>query len=56
MKTIAPEAGFSYETLCEVVAFPASADDPVTRPARRRIRHSYLQSQPVHSISNSIRD
>ena len=35
MKKIAPEAGFSFETLCEVPAFLGSADDPVTRLAQR---------------------
>jgi acetylornithine deacetylase len=35
MKNIAPEAGFSFETICEVPAFLGSADDAVTRLAQR---------------------
>ena len=35
MKNIAPEAGFSFETICEVPAFLGSASDAVTRLAQR---------------------
>ena len=35
MKKIAPEAGFSFETICEVPSFLGSRDDPVTRLAQR---------------------
>lgn len=35
MKKIAPEAGFSFETICEVPAFLGSADDAVTQLAQR---------------------
>ncbi len=35
MKKIAPEAGFSFETICEVPAFLGSAGDAVTRLAQR---------------------
>ncbi len=35
MKKVAPDAGFSFETLCEVPAFQGSADDAVTRLAQR---------------------
>ncbi|OGB04859.1 MAG: acetylornithine deacetylase (ArgE) [Burkholderiales bacterium RIFCSPHIGHO2_12_FULL_61_11] len=35
MKKIAPESGFSFETLCEVPAFLGSANDAVTRLAQR---------------------
>ncbi|OOG50569.1 acetylornithine deacetylase [Polaromonas sp. C04] len=35
MKSIAPEAGFSFETICEVPSFLGSAQDPVTRLALR---------------------
>lgn len=35
MRKVAPEAGFSFETLCEVPSFLGSADDPVTRLAQR---------------------
>jgi acetylornithine deacetylase len=35
MKKIAPEAGFSFETICEVPAFLGSASDAVTQLAQR---------------------
>lgn len=35
MKKIAPEAGFSFETICEVPAFLGSAQDAVTQLAQR---------------------
>lgn len=35
MKKIAPEAGFSFETICEIPSFLTTADDPVTRLAQR---------------------
>lgn len=35
MKRVAPEAGFSFEPICEVPAFLGSADDAVTRLAQR---------------------
>ncbi len=35
MQRVAPDAGFSFETICEVPSFLGSADDPVTRLALR---------------------
>ena len=35
MKRIAPEAGFRFETICEIPSFLGSADDSITRLARR---------------------
>ena len=35
MKAVAPDAGFSFETICEVPSFLGSAQDPVTRLAQR---------------------
>ena len=35
MKQVAPDAGFTFETICEVPSFLGSADDPVTRMAQR---------------------
>ena len=35
MKRIAPEAGFKFETICEIPSFLGSASDPVTRLAQR---------------------
>ena len=35
MKKVAPDAGFSFETLCEVPSFLGSASDPITRLAHR---------------------
>ncbi|MFO1246494.1 MAG: acetylornithine deacetylase [Ramlibacter sp.] len=35
MKQVAPDAGFSFETICEVPSFLGSAADPVTRLAQR---------------------
>ncbi|MEO8656151.1 MAG: acetylornithine deacetylase [Ramlibacter sp.] len=35
MKRVAPEAGFRFETLCEVPSFLGSAEDGVTRLAQR---------------------
>ena len=35
MKKVAPDAGFRFETICEVPSFLGSADDPVTRLAQR---------------------
>ncbi len=34
MKNIAPEAGFKFETICEVPSFLGSADDAITRLAQ----------------------
>ncbi|SFV03916.1 acetylornithine deacetylase [Polaromonas sp. YR568] len=38
MKKIAPDAGFSFETICEVPAFLGSAGDAVTQLAQRLAR------------------
>jgi acetylornithine deacetylase len=35
MKKVAGDAGFSFETICEVPSFLGSADDPITRLAQR---------------------
>lgn len=35
MKRVAPEAGFRFETICEIPSFLGSAQDPVTRLAQR---------------------
>jgi acetylornithine deacetylase len=35
MHKVAPEAGFSFETICEVPSFLGSAGDAVTRLAQR---------------------
>ena len=35
MKKIAPDAGFNFETICEVPSFLGSAKDPITRLAQR---------------------
>jgi acetylornithine deacetylase len=35
MRKVAPETGFSFETICEVPSFLGSADDAVTRLAQR---------------------
>jgi acetylornithine deacetylase len=35
MKRVAPEAGFSFETICEIPSFLGSAGDAVTRLAQR---------------------
>jgi acetylornithine deacetylase len=35
MKKVAPETGFTFETICEVPSFMGSANDPVTRLAQR---------------------
>lgn len=35
MKKVAPDAGISFETICEIPSFLASARDPVTRLAKR---------------------
>jgi acetylornithine deacetylase len=35
MKQVAPDAGFRFETICEVPSFLGSAQDPVTRLAQR---------------------
>jgi acetylornithine deacetylase len=35
MKRVAPETGFSFETICETPSFLGSAQDPVTRLAQR---------------------
>ncbi len=35
MKRVAPEAGFSFDTICEIPSFLSSADAPVTRLAQR---------------------
>ncbi|MGO4390440.1 acetylornithine deacetylase [Variovorax sp. M-6] len=35
MKKIAPDAGFRFETICEIPSFLSSAEEPVTRLAQR---------------------
>jgi acetylornithine deacetylase len=40
MQKTAPEAGFSFETICEVPAFLGSASDAVTRLAQRLVGES----------------
>ncbi|WP_427913640.1 acetylornithine deacetylase [Ramlibacter sp. MMS24-I3-19] len=35
MKKVAPDAGFRFETICEIPSFLGSAQDPVTRLAQR---------------------
>ena len=35
MKQVAPDAGFSFETICEIPSFLGSAGDSVTRLAQR---------------------
>jgi len=35
MKKVAPDAGFSFDTICEIPSFLGSANDPVTRLAQR---------------------
>ena len=35
MKAVAPEAGFSFETICEIPSFLGSAEDGITRLAQR---------------------
>jgi acetylornithine deacetylase len=35
MKKVAPDAGFSFDTICEIPSFLGSADDDVTRMAQR---------------------
>jgi acetylornithine deacetylase len=35
MKKVAPEAGFRFETICEIPSFLGSAGDSVTRLAQR---------------------
>jgi acetylornithine deacetylase len=40
MKKIAPDAGFSFETICEVPSFLGSANDAVTRLAQRLANES----------------
>lgn len=35
MKKVAPDAGFKFETICEIPSFLGAADDPITLLARR---------------------
>ena len=35
MKKVAPDAGFGFETICEIPSFLGSKDDAVTRLAQR---------------------
>jgi len=35
MKKVAPDAGFSFETICEIPSFLGSANDPITLLAQR---------------------
>ena len=35
MRAVAPEAGFSFETICEIPSFLGSPEDAVTRLAQR---------------------
>ena len=38
MKKVAPDTGFSFDTICEIPSFLGSADDAVTRLALRLAR------------------
>ena len=40
MKKVAPDAGFKFETICEIPSFLSSADEPVTRLAQRLAKES----------------
>ncbi|MDM0011069.1 acetylornithine deacetylase [Variovorax sp. J22P168] len=40
MKKVAPDAGFSFETICEIPSFLSSAEEPVTRMAQRLAKES----------------
>lgn len=40
MKKVAPEAGFSFETICEIPSFLTTANEPVTRLAQRLANES----------------
>ncbi|SDD66364.1 acetylornithine deacetylase [Variovorax sp. CF079] len=40
MKKVAPDAGFSFETICEIPSFLTTAEDPVTRLAQRLANES----------------
>jgi len=40
MKKVAPDAGFSFETICEIPSFLSAADEPVTRLAQRLAKES----------------
>ncbi len=40
MKKVAPDAGVSFETICEIPSFLASAHDPLTRLAQRLSGHN----------------
>ncbi|HMA10104.1 MAG TPA: acetylornithine deacetylase [Ramlibacter sp.] len=42
MKRVAPEAGFQFETLCEVPSFLGSAQDAITRLAQRLAREKRI--------------
>jgi len=42
MKRVAPEAGFRFETLCEVPSFLGSAQDAITRLAQRLSREQRI--------------
>ena len=44
MRKVAPEAGFSFETICEVPSFLGSAGDAVTRLAQR------LSGEDAHDV------
>ena len=35
MKKVAPDAGFGFETICEIPSFLGSKDDPITHLAQR---------------------
>jgi len=35
MKKVAPDAGFSFETICEIPSFLGAADNPITKLAQR---------------------
>lgn len=40
MQAVAPQAGFSFETICEIPSFLGSADAPVTKLAQRLAGHN----------------
>ena len=57
MRAVAPEAGIRFETICEMPAFLARADDPAVRlarpPGRGRARRRWSPSAPRPACSSS---
>jgi acetylornithine deacetylase len=56
MQKVAPDAGFSFETICEIPSFLGSAQDPVTRLALRLAREQRTTHGGVRHRGRAVQE